>query len=76
MGTKVNSDIILNSRRSFLLNTIAIIASVFSMGRFIQRQLSNSTTDKSTYGDDQLTTNIIQPSIHPLAVPRSKKSSK
>jgi hypothetical protein len=76
MAIKINSDIPINKRRSFLLNAIAIAVSVFSIGGFIRRQLSKSTPNKSTDDGKQLTTNIIQPSIHPLAVPRSKRSSK
>jgi hypothetical protein len=75
MATKINSDITLNKRRSFLLNAIAFTVSVFSIGSFMQRQLGKITPDKSTDDSDQLTMNIIQPSIHPLAVPRSKRSS-
>ncbi len=76
MVTKINSDITLNKRRSFLLNATAIAVSVFSIGGFMQRQLGKSTPDKSTDDSDQLTMNIIQPSIHPLAVPRSQRNSK
>jgi hypothetical protein len=76
MATKINSDIILNKRRSFLLNAAAFTISVFSVGNFMRRQMRKSTPDKSTDDGEQVTMNIIQPSIHPLAVPRSKRSSK
>jgi len=76
MATKINADILLNKRRSFLLNATAFTVSVFSIGSFMQQQLGKSTQDKSTDNSDQMTMKIIQPSIHPLAVPRSKRSLK
>ena len=75
MAIKINSDSTLNKRRSFLLNAVAFTVSVFSIGSFMRRQLHKSTLGKPT-DDDRLTTNIIHPSIHPFAVPRSKRSSK
>ena len=76
MATKINADIPLNKRRSFLLNATAFTVSVFSIGSFMQQQLGKSTQDKSTDNSDQMTMKIIQPSIHPLAVPRSQRNSK
>jgi hypothetical protein len=76
MATKINSDNTLNKRRSFLLNAVAFTVSVFSIDSFMRRKLGKSTPDKSTDDREQLTTNNIQPSIHPFAVPRSKRSSK
>ncbi len=76
MAIKINSDITLTKRRSFLLNVAVFTASLFSIDSFMRRQLGKITPDKSTDDNEQLTTNIIQPSIHPFAVPRSKRSSK
>ena len=76
MIPKINSYVTLNRRRSFLLNATAFAVSFFSIGSFMRRQLGKSTADKSADDGEQLTTNILQPSIHPLAVPRSKESSK
>jgi hypothetical protein len=76
MATKINSDVTLNKRRSFLLNATVFTVSVFSIGSFMRRQLGKITPDKSIDDEVQLTKNIIQPTIHPLAVPRSQRSLK
>lgn len=77
MATKISSDITPNKRRSFLLNAAAFTVSVFSIGTLMQQPLGKNAHGKSTDTGEQLVTkNIIQPIIHPLAVPRSMRSSK
>jgi hypothetical protein len=76
MAIKINSNVTLNKRRTFLLYAAVFTVSVFSIGRFIRRQLGKIAPDISVDDSEQLTKNIIRPFIHPLAVPRSKENSK
>jgi hypothetical protein len=64
------------NRRSFFLKAAAIAVSAFSIGGFVPRLFGKNHKKHSNVNSNKQTTNTIWPSIHPLAVPRSKKIMK